>query len=201
MHGLHCHPCFSNAATRSFFGKEQTERLLLSLKTIRLKRFGCSQNRGLGQSPLVKKNPLTDAILLWWHASSFFLSKPRAVEVTCYQPVKVMAVAPVSTSSIYTTVPGTAVCAFAFCVCVSVCVLKHAERFIHPRTPTSQQLCLGRDPELAGTRTETGKNTSYPDEFNTYLVFGMGTIATKGMISSECRHCSVQCWSSFKTSL
>lgn len=96
----------------------------------------------------------------------FFLSKPRAVEVTCYQPAKVMAVAPVSTSSIYTTVPGTAVCAFAFvCVCVRVCVCVFwgmLRDLFHPRTPTSQQLCLGHDPELAGTRTETGKNTSLP---------------------------------------
>ncbi|MEQ2288304.1 hypothetical protein AMECASPLE_021304, partial [Ameca splendens] len=40
--------------------------------------------------------------------------KPTALEVTYYQLAKVMAAAPVRTSSICTTVPGTAVCAFAF---------------------------------------------------------------------------------------
>lgn len=53
----------------------------------------------------------------------FSLSKPRAVEVTCCQAAKVTTGAPVSTSSIYTTLPGTAVCAFLpSCVFVCVCV-------------------------------------------------------------------------------
>lgn len=163
MHGLHRRPLCISAAKWSFFGKWATECLFLSPKIIRInKRFGCGQNRGLKWSPQRRQ---AAAILLQWHALCFFfLSKPRAVEVTCCQPVKVMAVAPVSTSSIYTTVPGTAVCAFAFvCMHVCVCVFWGMLRdLFHPRTPTSQQLCLGHDPELADTRTDTGKNTSYP---------------------------------------
>lgn len=50
---------------------------------------------------------------------SVSLSKPRAVEVTCYELVKVMALTPVSTSSMYETVLGTVVFVFALvCVCV-----------------------------------------------------------------------------------
>lgn len=109
----------------------------------------------------------------------FFLSKPRAVEVTCYQPAKVMAVAPVSTSSIYTTVPGTAVCAFAFVyVCVCLCVLRHAERFIPPTHPYLSA-AVSKPWSWAGRHQDRDrKDTSYPNEFTTYLVFGMGTIAT-----------------------
>lgn len=118
------------------------------------------------------RKTLTGAILSWWHASSFFfLSKPRAVEVTCYQPAKVMAVAPVSTSSIYTTVPGTAVCAFAF-VCVWVCVFWGMLRdLFHPLTPTSEQLCLGRDPELTGTATRDRKEHPLPQWL--HYIFGV----------------------------
>ena len=68
----------------------------------------------------------------------------------------------------------------------------------HPRTPTSRQLRVGPDPELPRTRTETGKITSYPDEFATYLVMEMGKIATK---ECECLHCSAQIWSDIKTSI
>lgn len=125
-----------NASQQSYDVKllwKTTDRTaLLSAKLKGLKRrFGCSQNRGLKRSHGWKSTN-------WCHSSLmtcflfFSLSKPRAVEVTCYQPAKVMAVAPVSTPSIYNTVPGTAVCAFAF---VCVCVLRHAERFSPPTHP------------------------------------------------------------------
>lgn len=100
------------------------------------------------------------------------------MEVTCYQLAKVMAAAPVSTSSIYTTVPGTAVCAFAFvCVFECECVFWGMLRdLFHPLTPTSEQLCLGQDPELTGTTAETGKRAPYPNDFTAYLVSEMGAI-------------------------
>lgn len=131
--------------------KSPTERLFLSLKSIRLaRRFGCGQNKGLQTTPNWWETTHWCHSLVMTHFLFLFflsLSKPRAVEVTCCQAAKVTTGAPVSTSSIYTTVPGTAVCAFLpLCVfvCVCVCVFEGTLRdLFRPRTPTSQQLRLG----------------------------------------------------------
>lgn len=112
----------------------------------------------------------------------FSLSKPRAVEVTCCQAAKVTTGAPVSTSSIYTTLPGTAVCAFLpSCVFVCVCVWRHAERFIPPTHPYLSAAASGAvilSWPAPGQRQE--RNTSQPpDDFSTHWVIGMGTKAKK----------------------